>query len=82
MAREHGFVAAAKAMGLPVLVERHGPTNYESGRVLAQRLLTLGERPDAVFCATDLLACGFMMPRGTSSGSPFPISSVSRVSTI
>jgi DNA-binding LacI/PurR family transcriptional regulator len=60
MAREHGFVAAAKAAGLPVLVERHGPTNYESGRVLAQRLLTLGERPDAVFCATDLLACGFM----------------------
>lgn len=60
MAREHGFVAAAKAVGLPVLVERHGPTNYESGRVLAQRLLTLGERPEAVFCATDLLACGFM----------------------
>ncbi|HXV32094.1 MAG TPA: substrate-binding domain-containing protein [Sinorhizobium sp.] len=60
MAREHGFVAAAKAMGLDVVVERHGPTGYESGRVLAQRLLTRGERPDAVFCATDLIACGFM----------------------
>ena len=27
---------------------------------MAQRLLTRKERPDAVFCATDLLACGFM----------------------
>ncbi|AVA25098.1 LacI family DNA-binding transcriptional regulator [Rhizobium sp. NXC24] len=60
MAREHGFVAAARAHGLEVVVERYGWTSYESGRVLAQRLLTLHERPDAVFCATDLLACGFI----------------------
>jgi DNA-binding LacI/PurR family transcriptional regulator len=60
MAREHGFVAAAKALGLDVVVERHGPTGYESGCILAQRLLTRRERPDAVFCATDLIACGFM----------------------
>ncbi|MCA1441383.1 substrate-binding domain-containing protein [Ensifer sp. IC4062] len=60
MARERGFVAAAKAIGLEVVVERYGPTGYESGRVLAQRLLTQSERPDAVFCATDLIACGFM----------------------
>ncbi len=60
MARERGFVAAAKALGIEVVVERFGPTGYESGRILAQRLLTRRERPDAVFCATDLLACGFM----------------------
>ncbi len=60
MAREHGFVAAAKALGLDVVVERFGHTGYESGRVVAQQLLTRKERPDAVFCATDLLACGFM----------------------
>ncbi|WP_426239108.1 substrate-binding domain-containing protein [Pararhizobium sp. DWP1-1-3] len=60
MAREHGFVAAAKALGLDVIVERFGHTGYESGRVVAQQLLTRKERPDAVFCATDLLACGFM----------------------
>jgi len=60
MAREHGFVAAAKEMGLDVAVARHGHTGYEAGRVLAQQLLTLADRPDAVFCATDLLACGFM----------------------
>ncbi|MBP1860159.1 LacI family DNA-binding transcriptional regulator [Rhizobium herbae] len=60
MARERGFVAAAKALGLDVIVERFGHTGYESGRVVAQQLLTRKERPDAVFCATDLLACGFM----------------------
>ncbi len=60
MARERGFVAAATARGLTVSVERFGPTSYASGAVLAQRLLTRSERPDAVFCATDLLACGFM----------------------
>lgn len=60
MAREEGFIAAARDHGLEVVVERHGWTGYEAGRVLAQRLLTRKERPDAVFCATDLLACGFM----------------------
>lgn len=60
MARETGFVAAAGEMGLDVAVARYGQTGYEAGRVLAQRLLTLPDRPDAVFCATDLIACGFM----------------------
>nr|WP_183929871.1 substrate-binding domain-containing protein [Rhizobium mongolense] len=60
MAREHGFVAAAKTFGLDIMVERYGWTGYEAGRILAQRMLTRKDRPDAVFCATDLLACGFM----------------------
>lgn len=60
MAREEGFIAAAKEQGLDVVVERHGSTGYEAGRIVAQRLLTRKERPDAVFCATDLLACGLM----------------------
>ena len=60
MARETGFIAAAKAQGLDVVVERHGWTGYEAGKFVAQRMLTRRERPDAVFCATDLLACGVM----------------------
>jgi DNA-binding LacI/PurR family transcriptional regulator len=59
-ARETGFRAAAKDMGIEVKVARYGATGYEAGRVLAQRLLTMADRPDAVFCATDLIACGFM----------------------
>lgn len=60
MARERGFVSAAKALGMGVCVERFGWTGYEAGKVLAHRLLTRAIRPEAVFCATDLLACGFM----------------------
>ena len=60
MGRERGFVDAAGRMGMDVIVERYGQTGYEAGRTLAQRLLTLTARPDAVFCATDLIACGFM----------------------
>ncbi|MBD8556038.1 LacI family DNA-binding transcriptional regulator [Rhizobium sp. CFBP 8762] len=60
MAREAGFIAAAAARDLPVMVEHHGHTSYASGRLMAQRLLTRPTRPDGVFCVTDLLACGFM----------------------
>ena len=60
MAREEGFLAAGRQHGLDVSVERFGPTSYHSGTVLAQRFMTRAKRPDAVFCATDLLACGFM----------------------
>lgn len=58
--READFLAAAQKVGVTVQVERFGTTSYESGQILAQRLLTRKVRPDAVYCATDLLACGFM----------------------
>ena len=60
MAREEGFLAAGRQHGLDVSVERFGSTSYHSGTILAQRFMTRAKRPDAVFCATDLLACGFM----------------------
>ncbi|MDL4912511.1 MAG: LacI family DNA-binding transcriptional regulator [Enterobacterales bacterium endosymbiont of Blomia tropicalis] len=58
--REKDFLAAADKAGLAVTVERFGSTSYESGQILAHRLLTRDDRPDAVFCVTDLIACGFM----------------------
>lgn len=60
MNRERDYLAAADKAGLPVTVERFGTTSYESGQILAHRLLTRDHRPDAVFCVTDLMACGFM----------------------
>lgn len=60
MAREDGFREAGREHGIDVVVERYGPTSYASGVALAQRLLTREERPDAIFCASDLLACGLM----------------------
>jgi DNA-binding LacI/PurR family transcriptional regulator len=60
MKRETDFLGAAERAGLTVDVERFGTTSYESGQILAHRLLTRQKRPDAVFCVTDLVACGFM----------------------
>ena len=60
MAREHGFVMAAGDFGLNVKVVRYGSTVYESGRVLAHRLFTDTDPPDAVFCVNDLMAFGLM----------------------
>jgi DNA-binding LacI/PurR family transcriptional regulator len=60
MAREEGFRTAGQEHGIEVIVERFGSTTYQSGTILAQRLLTRETRPDAIFCANDLLACGLM----------------------
>ena len=60
MQREAAFITEAERVGFTVTVERFGTTSYESGQILAHRLLTQHQRPDAVFCVTDLMACGFM----------------------
>lgn len=60
MAREAGFVNACIRHGLSLTVERFGPTCYQSGTQLAQRILTASQRPDGVFCATDLIALGLL----------------------
>ena len=60
LAREHAFRQAAAEQGLAVAVWREGPTAYASGFAGAAALLAGRDRPDAVFCATDLLACGFI----------------------
>lgn len=60
VAREESFQSEAARLGVSVSCERFGPTGYESGLVLGERLLVRPERPDAVFCTTDLLACGVM----------------------
>jgi DNA-binding LacI/PurR family transcriptional regulator len=60
MAREVGFCAAARDRSIEVVVERYGSTTYQSGVVLAARLLERKQRPDAIFCANDLIACGLM----------------------
>ncbi|PTW60531.1 LacI family transcriptional regulator [Breoghania corrubedonensis] len=60
VAREEAFRAAADGEGLDVRVWAQGPTGYASGLAGAKALLAGRDRPDAVFCVTDLLACGFM----------------------
>jgi DNA-binding LacI/PurR family transcriptional regulator len=58
--REIGFLAAAREAGLEPVIEAIGMTSYHTGLDLGTRLMTRPDRPDGVFCTTDLMACGVM----------------------
>lgn len=60
MARERTFEQAAREAGLGVTITRAGPTGYAAGFEAGRLLLSGSNRPEAAFCVTDLLACGFM----------------------
>jgi LacI family transcriptional regulator len=58
--RERGFRAGLAAAGvrLPDEWVRHGPYTVEAGRIAAEELFSLPERPTAVVCFNDLVAIG------------------------
>jgi DNA-binding LacI/PurR family transcriptional regulator len=58
--REEAFVAAARNHELDVIVWREGRTSYDTGVQGARQLFAGKMRPDAAFCVTDLIACGFL----------------------
>lgn len=58
--RARGFLEAAQQAGVPVHREAMGATAYQTGLDLGTRLLMRTERPDGIFCTTDLIACGVM----------------------
>lgn len=58
--RAEGFLAAAQDARVSVVRAEIGATSYETGLELGADLLTRRERPNGVFCVTDLLACGVM----------------------
>ena len=60
LARERTFEQAAHEAGLGVTITRAGPTGYAAGFEAGRLLLSGSGRPEAAFCVTDLLACGFM----------------------
>jgi DNA-binding LacI/PurR family transcriptional regulator len=60
VARERAFAEAAEERGLETSVLRAGPTGYATGFDAGRISLSGSARPDAAFCVTDLLACGFM----------------------
>ncbi|MDR7033731.1 substrate-binding domain-containing protein [Mesorhizobium sp. BE184] len=70
--REKAFEQAAAEHDLSVRVIRTGPTGYESGYEAGRQILAGSERPDAAFCVTDLLACGFMDAARKEFGIPIP----------
>ena len=59
--RLKGFRDRLRERGVAeVLVENAGEYYYKSGRDVALRLLSRPDRPDAIFCAGDVLALGVM----------------------
>ncbi len=59
--REKGFTECIQERGSKVFLrERGGDYTYEAGYSAAERLLKRKKRPDAIFCANDLLAMGAM----------------------
>ncbi|TJZ90145.1 LacI family DNA-binding transcriptional regulator [Paracoccus gahaiensis] len=59
-ARASGFLAALQEEGITPIIAAQGPTHYNTGLALGTQLLTRADRPDGVFCVTDLLAFGVM----------------------
>lgn len=56
--REAGFVRRLEERGYPLELRESGDFSYESGYAAAQRLLSRDHPPDAIFCASDLMAMG------------------------
>ena len=61
-ARRAGMLDERARLGLPAREEWiiRGDFSLESGHEAAARILAMSERPTAVFCASDEMACGFV----------------------
>ncbi|WP_323035580.1 LacI family DNA-binding transcriptional regulator [Pararhodobacter sp.] len=58
--REAGFVARLAEDGLSLFQRESGDYTFVSGREAGLRLFARAERPDAVFCASDVMALGVL----------------------
>ena len=58
--RMNGFFSRAKERGITNIVTIEGEFSYDSGWRSAQKLLSMELPIDAVFCASDLIALGFI----------------------
>lgn len=59
-AREAGLAEGLAEAGLEVFAREEGDYTFTSGREACLRLFARGERPDAVFCASDVMALGLL----------------------
>ncbi len=60
MARHAGFVEYLSEVGLELFQMESGDYTFNSGREAGLRLLSRRKRPDAIFCASDVMALGVL----------------------
>lgn len=58
--RESAFVSAAESLGASVVVARGGDSDYQGGVTAGRALFSERIKPDAIFCANDLIAFGLV----------------------
>ncbi len=58
--RKEGFIKRLEERGVNNVINVQGAFTYQSGFEAAHRLLSLDPRPDAIFCAADIMALGAM----------------------
>lgn len=58
--RSSGFIERLHSKGMTTCHSERGDFSYESGFAAAERLLQQKNRPDALFCVSDLMAMGAM----------------------
>ena len=58
--REDAFLSTAASLGVSVVVGRGGDSDYDGGVAAGRALFSETIKPDAVFCANDLIAFGVM----------------------
>lgn len=58
--REAGFAGRLAEAGQAIFLREDGDYTFDSGREAGLRLLSRLERPDAVFCASDVMALGLL----------------------
>jgi len=70
--RELGFCERLRERGATLYQREVGDYTFDSGYEATQRLLNMQPRPDAIFCASDLMALGAMHAARTLFGLSIP----------
>lgn len=70
--RSEGYIARLKEHGIDNCIFEHSDFSYDSGFVAARKILDRKDRPDAIFCVSDLMALGAIDAARTLFGLEIP----------
>ncbi len=56
--RSEGFISRLRDHGITECIAEHAEFSYDSGYTAAKKILGTKDRPDAIFCISDLMALG------------------------